>query len=97
MTRGEAEAKYFLSRRGKLTSRRDREREMWRKGGGGRGDTGERHRTAGRWNKGGERGRMHLCSGTIRAPQAEEKLLAGFENYIQNCRVGSTSRRNAFL
>jgi len=24
-------------------------------------------------------GRMHLCSGTIRAPQAEEKLSAGFE------------------
>lgn len=22
---------------------------------------------------------MHLCSGTIRAPQAEEKLSAGFE------------------
>ncbi|KYM83676.1 hypothetical protein ALC53_05852 [Atta colombica] len=54
--------------------------EKWR--GKSRGGSGRDARTRkevlinnSRWR----RGRMHLCSGTIRAPQAEEKLSAGFE------------------
>lgn len=46
---------------------------------------------------------MHLCSGTIRAPQAEEKLSVGFEfekqmkkfNYVElRCRALPTARRD---
>lgn len=102
MTRGKAEAKYFPSREENLRlSEIEKEKCVEERA---RIENGERSHTrrTSRWNKGGGKGRMHLCSGTIRAPQAEEKLSAGFEfekqmkkfNDVElRCRALPTGRR----